>query len=198
VPAAERALLELRTASFGNVLAGFAECDGCGERLEFGVPAAQLAESLAAAEEECTLETGGQVVRLRLARLADLAHVAAASDLDNGLTVLMERCVTALDEAGRPISLADVSPQTRAAALARLEEMHEAAELSLTLECPSCAASQRIVLDVAAFLWAELRSAAQRLLDEVHELAWAYGWAESAILAMSPQRRQAYLERVRG
>jgi hypothetical protein len=32
----------------------------------------------------------------------------------------------------------------------------------------------------------------------VHELAWAYGWAESAILAMSQQRRAAYLERVRG
>jgi hypothetical protein len=34
-------------------------------------------------------------------------------------------------------------------------------------------------------------------LRDVHELASAYGWRESEILALSPQRRQAYLELVR-
>jgi hypothetical protein len=76
--------------------------------------------------------------------------------------------------------------------------MHEAAEIALTLTCPACDARQVVHLDIAGFLWAEVRHAAQRLLDEVHELGWAYGWSEGAILTMSASRRQAYLDRVRG
>jgi hypothetical protein len=52
-------------------------------------------------------------------------------------------------------------------------------------------------LDIGRFLWFEVRNAAQRLLREVHELAYAYGWSESAILAMSFHRRQNYLAMVR-
>jgi hypothetical protein len=37
---------------------------------------------------------------------------------------------------------------------------------------------------------------AQRLLMEVHLLARAYSWRESDILAMSPARRNAYLQQV--
>jgi hypothetical protein len=33
-------------------------------------------------------------------------------------------------------------------------------------------------------------------LREVHTLAWAYGWREADILAMSPARRQFYIELV--
>ena len=39
---------------------------------------------------------------------------------------------------------------------------------------------------------------AVRLLGEVHELASAYGWREHDVLALSPWRRQAYLQMVRG
>jgi hypothetical protein len=35
---------------------------------------------------------------------------------------------------------------------------------------------------------------ARALLAEVHSLARAYGWTEPEILALSPQRRAAYLE----
>jgi hypothetical protein len=37
---------------------------------------------------------------------------------------------------------------------------------------------------------------AKAYLNEVHMLAWAYGWREADILAMSSARRQFYLERV--
>jgi hypothetical protein len=37
---------------------------------------------------------------------------------------------------------------------------------------------------------------ARSLLAEVHSLARAYGWTESEILALSPQRRSTYLEMV--
>jgi hypothetical protein len=49
-------------------------------------------------------------------------------------------------------------------------------------------------LDIGHFLWLEVCSAAKRLIAEIHELAWAYGWSENSILRMSPQRRNAYIE----
>lgn len=38
----------------------------------------------------------------------------------------------------------------------------------------------------------------QHLLYDVHLLAQAYGWSEASILAMSPKRRQTYLDWVVG
>ena len=100
-----------------------------------------------------------------------------------------------MDGHGQIVALPDA---LRDAALDRLDAMHEAAEVTLRLACPACDERQSVHFDIASFLWAEIRHAAEHLLDEVHELAWAYGWSEGAILAMGAARRQAYLERVRG
>ena len=49
-------------------------------------------------------------------------------------------------------------------------------------------------LDVARFLWLEIRHAARELLSDIHVLASHYGWAERDIASMSPLRRAAYLQ----
>ncbi len=51
-----------------------------------------------------------------------------------------------------------------------------------------------VAFDIVSFLWNELNAWAIRTLREVHILASAYGWSETDILAMSPWRRQFYLE----
>ena len=45
-----------------------------------------------------------------------------------------------------------------------------------------------------SFLWTEIEAWAWRMLSDVHTLARAYGWGERDILALSPTRRQFYLE----
>ena len=54
----------------------------------------------------------------------------------------------------------------------------------------------RSALDVPGLVWDEVDAVARRLVDEVHALASAYGWAERDILAMGAARRAAYLARV--
>ncbi|HEX3350142.1 MAG TPA: hypothetical protein VHS58_18790 [Acetobacteraceae bacterium] len=188
--ARDLALLSLHTRGFGATLISFAACEACGDRLEFTLPADAVAATLRAAEPACTLAHEGGTLRLRMATARDVADAAAATDLDAARRLLLARCAEATDTA-LPADLRD-------AALARLEAMHETAEISLALACPACGARLAIQFDIASFLWAEIRHAARRLLDEVHELAWAYGWPEDAILAMSAARRLAYLHRVRG
>ena len=66
----------------------------------------------------------------------------------------------------------------------------------LALACPECGHRWTETFDIVSFLWAELDSCAHRLVGDVHSLASAYGWRESDVLALSPSRRQAYLELV--
>jgi hypothetical protein len=66
--------------------------------------------------------------------------------------------------------------------------------VQLSLTCPDCDARWDAPLDIASFLWSEVQAWALRTLADVHTLARAYGWAEADILALSPPRRQAYLE----
>jgi len=68
------------------------------------------------------------------------------------------------------------------------------ADLQLALACPQCAHRWQPVFDIARFLWQELHAWALRTLRDVDTLAHAYHWAEADILALSPRRRQAYLE----
>lgn len=190
----DHALVSLHAGSFGSTFSAVASCGSCGERLEFVMPAQQIADSLLAADANCTLTQANVTLRLRLANTNDAMDAAAAPDLETARRLLLTRCAMAVDKDGRTVAM----PESLAdAALDRLDAMHEAAEIALTLPCPACDAAQAVHFDIASFLWSEIRHAAQRLLDEVHELAWAYGWSEDAILAMSAARRQAYLERVR-
>ena len=67
-------------------------------------------------------------------------------------------------------------------------------EVLVGVACPACGTEFVVDLDVAGFVWAELRGRARELLRDVHVLARAYGWTESEVLALGERRRAAYLE----
>ena len=66
--------------------------------------------------------------------------------------------------------------------------------ISPASHCPGCGHDWQPVFDIARFLWQELHAWALHMLREVDTLAASYHWAEADILALSPRRRQAYLE----
>jgi hypothetical protein len=68
------------------------------------------------------------------------------------------------------------------------------ADVQLALCCPRCSHEWQEVFDIVSFFWSEISAWTARILREVHTLACAYGWREADILAMSPGRRQCYLE----
>ena len=68
------------------------------------------------------------------------------------------------------------------------------ADLQLAFRCPDCGHEWQPLFDIARFLWQELHAWALHMLREVDTLAASYHWAEADILALSPRRRQAYLE----
>ena len=80
--------------------------------------------------------------------------------------------------------------QAIAIALAGLDP---AADLAIVSACPQCGAWIEVELDPVELLVQSLATGEQRLLAEVHSLAFHYGWSEADILALPRPRRFAYL-----
>lgn len=184
-------LLRLRKLSFGSLLQGFGTCPQCGAHLEFALPIASLIERLQlhSAAGPITWYENGEHCQLRPVTTDDLLAVLDVPDTREAQDRLLKRCLSVSDSISKPLA-----SSIAGSLLEKFEQLHAAAELSCTLRCPDCSVSETLDLDIARFLWIEVRSAAQRLLAEIHELAWAYGWSERSIARMSPQRRSAYLE----
>jgi hypothetical protein len=97
--------------------------------------------------------------------------------------------------ATRPIRLpSDVAAALESEMTATITAADPLAQIELELACPACAAAWTAPFDIVRFLWSEVEAWAMRILDEVHVLASRYGWSETEILALSPQRRQHYRE----
>jgi hypothetical protein len=176
-------LLRLRRALFGTQLDGHIECPECGERLEVGLDARQLqGEEEPAPAPEYRGEDGR---RFRLPTSRDLIAIDGIEDADAAAAILGRRCALAP-------SPAPPSPETEAA----LGSLAAERGFGLDLTCAACGAQWHSDFDPAGFVWEEIRAHVLQLLDEVHELASAYGWSERAILAMSAPRRAAYLARI--
>lgn len=172
-------LLELRVATLGRRMEGFAECPACGALLEFVLDAAELKEQLRA--QLAAVDQPRQKTA-RPANTADLIAASAAEDEEQARAILLARTMKLDGNAAGEV------------ALEQFERINGAAEIRVELVCPACPARCPLDLDIARFLLREIAAAARRLMREIHELASAYGWSERAIAAMSPARRAAYLE----
>jgi hypothetical protein len=184
-----RALVELRCASFGPDLQGWISCPRCAEKLEFEVDSRAIA--IGPAESEDISEKGvvvnGHLFRLPTTR--DLAQAAQASDPAQAAMSIAENC--RLDE-GEPV-WSDEDLEQVGQQMAQADPM---AEILINLRCPVCGNESSESLDMAGFFWAEIEARAKRLLFEVHTLASRYGWTEKEVLSLSAQRRAFYMEMV--
>ena len=180
-------LLRLRELTFGSHLSALADCSRCGEHLELEVEAEQLRFS-SQRDPVLSIHTDGCYVEFRLPNSADLTAVVSGSEVDAVRRKLLDRCVTN-PKAGT--GLPETVIEAVAAAMAQADPQ---GDVRLGLDCPACGAREEQIFDIASFFWSEVHAWALRALREVHQLAAAYGWSEADILAMSPWRRQVYLE----
>jgi hypothetical protein len=185
-----RALAQLRTLYFGPKLQGWMSCTQCGEKLEFEVDCRTLANTPEPAAGR-QISVSGNTFRLPTSR--DLALIASEHNPDKAALHLLQNCVIPSPDAVTPATWSDTTVEEVAQQMALADPL---AEISLGFECPVCQHTSEEILDLPSFLWTEIESRARRLLLEIHALATAYGWAESAILAMTDIRRATYLQMV--
>ena len=112
--------------------------------------------------------------------------------------VLLGRCVTSVTGPDGEQDATRLPAPARAAVARAMAEADPLAEVLADAACPACGVEFVADLDVAGFVWAELRTHARRLLREVDTLARAYGWTEAEVLSLDERRRAAYLELAQG
>ena len=196
-------LLELRERLFGPELILVASCPRCGEITEAGVSVAELrirADNGASASHltEHSVDCDGYHISFRLPSSEDLLALPADVERDEARRLLLRRCLRDVRAAGGtpidPDALSDPAVAQVGMAMAAADPQ---ADLELSLACPSCGNAWLAMFDIASFFWKEIQAWAKHTLRAVHALARAYGWREIDILAMSPTRRQIYLELAR-
>lgn len=186
-------ILQLRRVLAGEGLDATATCPACGEVIEFGLDVAALLARAEAAAAPQPVEAGGFVVAWRSPDSRDVAAAAAAGDVSGAEAVLLERCVTSATGPDGGIAGSALPPAARERVAAAMAEADPLAEVLVDLSCPACTDGFVADLDVAAFVWEEVRARAQRLLHEVAALAAAFGWSEDEVLGLGERRRAEYL-----
>jgi hypothetical protein len=194
----DQELLRLRERIFGSRMTGTAQCPACGQEIELDFSVSDIrAPATPDAAQMHTIQIGEYDLRFRLPTCGDLAMLATNGAADGLKPTLLQNCVAEARRNGKSIA-ASALPEEMTAALSRhMAELDPQGDIELSLICPKCSRAWESPMDIASYFWNELHAWAGRILSEVHALAAAYGWRESDILAMSPWRRQAYLELIR-
>jgi hypothetical protein len=177
-------LMAIRHANLGRWMACLTPCPACGETLELELDMLDFAGVPSATHVE--LEYEGDTLAFRL---PGVAEIEAAARSGTPARLLEELAI-------------DLPPGVDLGAPALLDEVSAAFDAAdplgcIVMEslCPACGTLSRPPLDPLALVWHELASVAQRLEDEVHVLARAYGWSEHEILALPDARRRRYVDR---
>jgi hypothetical protein len=188
-------LLRLREKLFGSRMAGRADCPACGQPMEMNFNVAEIqAAPPSEAAEHFTADFGEYEISFRLPNSSDLATLVPGEDVATQKRGLAQRCVLNATRAGQSFA-AEQLPENVVGSLSEgMSELDPQGDVQLALTCPQCSHQWHAPLDIVSFVWSEIHAWAMRLLRDVHVLASSYGWREADILALSPWRRQAYLE----
>lgn len=206
----DRGLLALRERTFGPRLTSRSTCSACGGELETAFTVDELAgdSTLGVDEPDGSADDPtpsvhewsgyGYRVELRLPDSRDLTELGRHDEpVDRSRRRLLERCVVAADRDGRRVPAAKLPKRVARAIGERLAAIDPHADIEVSSVCPSCGEDWSAPFDVVEFFWTEIDAWARRLVRDVDTLARAYGWSEGEILALSPLRRQCYLDLAR-
>jgi len=192
----DRFLIALREGMFGHTLTGFSICPQCQERLEITLSTSDILFMQAHFEQHYELLTGDLILKFRLPNSHDLAAITRCKDISSARAMLGKRCVEQALIKAKEVQYEELPDVAIEALCDQMSKIDPQSELILDLKCPECEHKWQVLFDIVKFFWTEINSHAKRLLDEVHTLAYAYGWSETDILSMSAMRRQFYIDRV--
>jgi hypothetical protein len=197
VPARDAALYDLRRELFGDRAVALAACPRCQEQLEVPLDLRALLPTREVSIPD-PVRADGFVATVRAPTTTDLVEIQDAADEDVALAALTTACVESLrgpDGQTCPVDDAPASIQTLARL--RLAELLDDIDVELQVTCTACGCAFSAPFEIASFLLREVQAWASHLLHDIHVIAGAYGWDESTILALTPRRRQAYLDQIR-
>jgi hypothetical protein len=191
-------VMDLRGRVFGAGIASVADCPACLERMDVTFDLRDIwAPPRGEPADPIEIDSEGYRVRARPPSVEDLIWLDECDPAVDRRTALLERCVLEARRKGRSVRAAALPPSVVSAISAALANVDPRAEIQLALSCAACGHTWSALFDIVSYFWQELESWVWRTARDVDTLATHYGWSETEILAMSPDRRALYLELVR-
>ncbi|MEM1251924.1 MAG: phage baseplate protein [Cyanobacteria bacterium P01_H01_bin.21] len=190
-------LLTLREQTLGSNLVSVVNCPNCNNKLELNFAVSDIRQPpVLGSTSSLLLATEDYEITFRLPNSLDLRAVEQMSNVEQAAQQILERCILSVCYQGQAKSADHIPPFVKQALLEKMEQADQQADVKLAVSCPDCGHQWQAPFDILSFFWQELTAWAKRILQDVHQLASAYGWREADILAISPQRRQFYLEMI--
>ncbi len=197
-------LLTLRELTFGPEVSAITHCPKCADALElnFQVDDLRVGKREPRSSRGSTplaLESGDYSIKFRLPNSLDLRALRSTSDTAVKVDErILRRCLLEVTCKGESVAAEQLPETVMVAVSERMTEEDPQAEVELAMECYQCHHQWEERFDIDSFFWAEIHAWASRMLNEVHQLASAYGWSETEILGLSSLRRNLYLNLIAG
>ena len=194
-------LLQLRIDLFGSRLANKADCPVCAETVEWETDARDLLLQTPvpnAPVRQLQLDQDDFSIRFRLPDSYDLHRAMTHPTYANHPQQLLLDCILRLEHQGAETPVETLPMHVADALTERMAEADPQADLQMVIGCPGCGHSWSVWFDIVRYLWVEIDNWAKHLMQEVVLLARSFGWSEGEILALTPQRRQLYIDLIRG
>jgi len=185
-------LLTLREWTFGSAVAALAACPECGDSQELNFQISDVRADAASRSAPLRLSRDGYDVEFRPPNSLDLRALESGGCVAN----LLDCCVMHATRDGEAVAPSQLPAEIVSAVSESMSEADPQSEIRLAVACSNCGHRWSATFDALSFFWSEIQGWAGRLLNEVHQLAAAYGWSESDIVALSPLRRHLYLNLV--
>lgn len=183
----DQLLIRAYQTLFGKEIEVFSSCSACTCELELQVDLNELTALDSKVGGSSEIELHGKRLSVEPIRVGDLTRIRRI-----GHEHWIDDKLSQAEIATKLISQADRNEYA-----ARLSELDPQADICLEFECVECHFSWIDPFDIASQFWLRFDATCTRLLAAVHSLACAYGWTETEVLAMSPWRREVYLNMVR-
>ncbi len=190
-------VLHLRAGLYGDQLSLVVRCanPACAALADVDLRISELVPARGEPRPHIACETPSGTAHVHEPTGADDAAVAAhPGTRAERVALLWSRLVELDGKRLDPAGWLALPVATRHALALALADGMRAPELAVIAPCPSCRAHVEIVLDPFALLARELQLGGDRLLAEVHALAFHYHWPEREILSLPRTRRWRYLE----
>ena len=194
-------LMDLRRSIFGPRIEGMATCPECSESLELALDCDDLSvDAGPVSGAHLSISHATYDIQVRLPNGRDLALLAVGEhcEIDDARDWLLERCLVSANRGGESITAHELPAEITRVIAEKMGEADPQADLQLSLCCPQCGYAWQMQFDIVSYFWSEVDAWAKRMLSEVHVLASTYGWSEREIVRMSANRRQFYIDLIRG
>lgn len=194
-------LLNFREWIFGSRFINMAQCPHCATPIEWetNVEDLRLQEALPGTDMRILrLEEGGYKIDFRLPNSYDMIQALSNPDIADDPAKIISGCILNVDHGQKEFTKDELPQKIMEGISERMSAADPQADIKMVLSCPDCNNQWEAPFDILHYLWLEIDNWAKRVIKEVAVLARAFSWSEGEILNLSPQRRQLYLEMVRG